>query len=116
MVVTSKISGFHCGENGDGESGSSVSIVSDYRLVDRAIEVRSPAKAEGIFLWPLCSDQLWGPSSHLYNFVPAGPSRGAKSRLRRDTDHSPPHLVARSRMSRSYSSSPPPSGTALALE
>jgi hypothetical protein len=30
--------------------GSSVSIVSGYGLDDRAIEVRSPAEAEGFFL------------------------------------------------------------------
>jgi hypothetical protein len=30
--------------------GSSVSIVSDYGLDDRAIEVRSPAEAKGFFL------------------------------------------------------------------
>jgi hypothetical protein len=30
--------------------GSSVSIVSDYGLDDRAIEVRSPADARGFFL------------------------------------------------------------------
>jgi hypothetical protein len=30
--------------------GSSVSIVSDYRVDDRAIEVRSPAEARGFFL------------------------------------------------------------------
>jgi hypothetical protein len=32
------------------ESGSSVSIVSSYGLDERAIEVRSPAEAKGIFL------------------------------------------------------------------
>jgi hypothetical protein len=32
------------------EPGSSVSIVSGYGLDDRAIEVRSPAEAKGIFL------------------------------------------------------------------
>jgi hypothetical protein len=30
--------------------GSSVSTVSGYRLDDRAIEVRSPAEAKGLFL------------------------------------------------------------------
>jgi hypothetical protein len=33
-----------------GSRGSSVSIVSDYGLDDRAIEVRSPAEAKGFFL------------------------------------------------------------------
>jgi hypothetical protein len=47
------------------------------------------------------------------------PFPGGKARPRRDADHSP-HLVPRSRMSRSYTSSPPSafvacSGTALAL-
>jgi hypothetical protein len=32
------------------DPGSSVSIVSDYGLVDRVIEVRSPAEAKGFFL------------------------------------------------------------------
>jgi hypothetical protein len=33
-----------------GEPGSSVSVVSGYRLDDRTIEVRSPAEAKGFFL------------------------------------------------------------------
>jgi hypothetical protein len=32
------------------EPGSSVSVVSGYRLDDRAIEVRSPSEAKGFFL------------------------------------------------------------------
>jgi hypothetical protein len=36
-----------------GETGSSVSIVPDYGLDDRAIEVRSPAQAKG-FVLHLC--------------------------------------------------------------
>jgi hypothetical protein len=32
------------------EPGSLVSIVSDYGLDDRAIEIRSPAEAKGLFL------------------------------------------------------------------
>jgi hypothetical protein len=48
-----------------------------------------------------------------------GPFRGAKARPGRDADHSP-HLVPRSRMSRSYTSSSPKrlvvcNGTALAF-
>jgi hypothetical protein len=38
--------------------GSSVSIVSDYGLDDRAIGVRSPAGAKDFFLYPLCPDRL----------------------------------------------------------
>jgi hypothetical protein len=37
-----------------GSRGSSVSIVSDYGLDDRVIGVRSPTKAKGFFLQPLC--------------------------------------------------------------
>jgi hypothetical protein len=33
-----------------GEPGSSISVVSDYGLDDRTIEVRSPAKERGFFL------------------------------------------------------------------
>jgi hypothetical protein len=49
------------------DPGSSVSIVSDYGLDDRAIEVRSPAEAKVFFIYPLCQDLLWGPPSLLYN-------------------------------------------------
>jgi hypothetical protein len=41
--------------------GSSVSIVSDYRLDDRAIGVRSPAEVED-FSSSLCPEWLWGTS------------------------------------------------------
>jgi hypothetical protein len=40
------------------QSGSSVSIVFDYGLDDRAVEVRSPAEVEEFFLWPLCPDRF----------------------------------------------------------
>jgi hypothetical protein len=43
------------------EPGSSVSIVSDYGLDNRAIEMKA------FFLKPLCPDRLWGPLSLLYN-------------------------------------------------
>jgi hypothetical protein len=36
---------------------SSVSIVTDYGLYDRAIEVRFPAEAKEFFLWSLCPDR-----------------------------------------------------------
>jgi hypothetical protein len=49
------------------EPGSSVSKVSDYGLDDRAIGVRSPAGAEDFFIYPLCTDRLWGPPSLLSN-------------------------------------------------
>jgi hypothetical protein len=92
------------------------SIVSDYGLDDRAIEVRSLAGGKGFFLYPLCPDRLWGPPSLLSNGY-RGPYPRGKARPRRDADHSP-HLLPRSGMSRSYTSSPPKrstmcSGTAL---
>jgi hypothetical protein len=93
--------------------------VSDYGLDDRAIEVRSLAEAKGFILYHLCPDRLWGPPSLLYNGYRGVLSPGVKARPRRDADHSP-HLVPRSRISRSYTSSPPSafmvcSGTALAV-
>jgi hypothetical protein len=42
-------------------------IVSCYGMDERAIGVRSPAEAKGIFLQPLCPDRLWSPPSLLYN-------------------------------------------------
>jgi hypothetical protein len=47
----SKILLYHSpGDRNMKEPGSSVSIVSDYGLDDRAIEVRSPTEAEKFFL------------------------------------------------------------------
>jgi hypothetical protein len=87
------------------EPGSSVSIESDYGLDDRTNEVRSPADAKG-FSSSLCLQTVSGahPSS-----CPMGtgcPFPGGKARLGRDADHSP-HVVPRSRMSRSYTFSLP---------
>jgi hypothetical protein len=77
--------------------GSSVSILSGYEVDDRAIEVRSPAEAKDIPLASVSRPSL-GPTG--------GPFPGGKVRPGRDADHSP-HLVPRSRISRSYTSSPP---------
>jgi hypothetical protein len=44
---------------------SSVSIVSDYALDDRAIGVRSLAEAKEFFLYSLCLHRLWGSASLL---------------------------------------------------
>jgi hypothetical protein len=44
------------------EPGSSVNIVPGYGLEDRAIEVRSPAKAKGFLLHPLVSRPALGPN------------------------------------------------------
>jgi hypothetical protein len=88
-----------------GEPGSSVSIVSAYGLDDRTIEVRSLAETKGF------SSSLrvqTGSEAHpaSYTMGTGGPFPGAKARPGRDPDDSP-HLVQRSRMSRSYISSPP---------
>jgi hypothetical protein len=73
----------------DRSQGSSVRIVSDYRLDDRAIEVQYVAEAKRIFLYPLCPDCLWGPPSLLSNGY-QGSFSGGKARPGRDTDHSLP--------------------------
>jgi hypothetical protein len=71
------------------EPGSSVSIVSEYWLDDRPIEVRSSAEAKGFFLHPLCPDRLWGPPSLLSNGTGV-PFPGGKARPGRDADYLPP--------------------------
>jgi hypothetical protein len=63
---------------------SSGSIVSDYGLDDRAIEVRSPTGAED-FSSGLCVHT--GSGAHPASY-PMG--TGGKARPRRDGDHSPP--------------------------
>jgi hypothetical protein len=82
---------------------SSVSIVSDYRLDDRAIGVWSPAGAKDFSSVPR---PALGPTQPPVQWVPGVLSPGIKARPRRDADHSP-HLVPRSWMSRSYTSSAP---------
>jgi hypothetical protein len=87
--------------------------VSDYGLDDLAIGVRSPAEAADF------SSVLTGSGSHPA-FYPVGSGAsltGAKARPGFNAEHLP-HLVPRSRMIRSYTSSPPDasmvcSGTAL---
>jgi hypothetical protein len=90
---------------GNSELGSSVSIVSGYGLDGRAIKVRSPAEAKGFF--PLASCVQTGSGVHPASCTmgTGGPFPGDKARPGRDTDHSP-HLVPRSRMSRSYTPFP----------
>jgi hypothetical protein len=86
------------------EPGSSVSIESDYGLDDWAIGVRSLAEAKN-FSSSLCVQT--GSRAHpaSYTMGTEGPFPGAK-RGRGVTLTTKPHLVPRSRMSRSYSSSP----------
>jgi hypothetical protein len=101
-----------------GEPGSSVSIVSGYGLDDREIEVRSPTEAKD-FSSILCVQTGSGAHPVSCTMGTGGPFPGVK-RGRGVTLTTHPHLVPRSRMSRSYSSSFPSafvacSGPALAL-
>jgi hypothetical protein len=87
------------------EQGSSVSILSGYGLDDRAIEVRFSAR-EKDFSSNLCVQTGSGAHPASCKMGTEGPLPGAEARPGRDADHSP-HVVSRSRMSRSYISSPP---------
>jgi hypothetical protein len=82
--------------------GNSVRTVSDYRLDDR----RSiPSGGKELFLYPLCPDQLWCPPS-LLSYGHRGSFPRCKSQPAHEADHSS-HLEPKSRMSRSYTYSPP---------
>jgi hypothetical protein len=83
---------------------SSVSIVSDYGLDDRAIEVRSPAGAKD-FSYNVCVQTGYGVHPASCTMGTEGPLPGGKARPGRDANHSP-QLVPRSLMSRSYILSP----------
>jgi hypothetical protein len=87
------------------EPGSSGSIVSDYGLDDRAIGVRSPAGAKD-FSSNLCVQT--GPGAHPAScpMGSGGPFPGVK-RGRGVILTTHPHLVPRSWMNRSYTSSLP---------
>jgi hypothetical protein len=98
------------------ELGSSVSIVSDYGLDNRAIGVRSSAGAK-YFPSSLCVQTGSGVHPASCTMGTGGHFPGAK-RGRGVTLTTHPHLMPRSRMSRSYISSHPSatiacSGTAL---
>jgi hypothetical protein len=69
--------------------GSSGSIVSDYRLDDRAIEVRSPTGAED-FSSSLCVQTGFGTHPASYPVGTGSLFPGGKARPGRDADHSPP--------------------------
>jgi hypothetical protein len=69
--------------------GISGSIVSDYGLDDRAIEVRSPTGAED-FYSSLCVQTGSGAHPVSYPMGTRGPFPGGKARPGRDADHSPP--------------------------
>jgi hypothetical protein len=71
-----------------GSRGSSVSIVSDYGLDDRAIGVRFPAGAKD-FSCSLCVQT--GSGAHPASCpIPGVISPGVKAWPGRDADHSPP--------------------------
>jgi hypothetical protein len=84
---------------------SSGSIVSDYGLDDRAIGVQSPAGGRN---FPLASVSrlALGPTQLPVQWVP-GVLSPAEKRGRGVTLTTHSHLVPRSRMSRSYTPSPP---------
>jgi hypothetical protein len=67
---------------------SSGSIVSDYGLDDRAIEVRSPAEAKDFFS-SLCVQTGSGAHPASCPIGTGGPFPGAKSQPRRDADQTP---------------------------
>jgi hypothetical protein len=69
--------------------GSSVSIVSDYGLDDRAIEVRSPAGAKDSSS-SLCVQTGSGAHPVSCTVGTGGPFPGGKARPGREADHSPP--------------------------
>jgi hypothetical protein len=83
---------------------SSGSIVSDYGLDDRAIGVRSPAEAKD-FSFSLCVQTGSGAHPASCTMGTGGLFPGEKSG-RGVTLTTHPHLVRRSGMSRSYTSSP----------
>jgi hypothetical protein len=67
---------------------SSVSIVSDYGLDNRAIGVRSPAGAKDFFS-SLCVHTGSGAHPASCTMGTGGPFPGGKARPGRDADHSP---------------------------
>jgi hypothetical protein len=71
------------------EPGSSVSIVSGYKLDDRAIEVRFPAEAKD-FSSNICVQTGSGAHPASCTMGTGGPYPGAKVGPGRDADHSPP--------------------------
>jgi hypothetical protein len=70
------------------EQGSSVSIVYGYGLDDRAIEVRSSARAKD-FSSNLCVQTCSGAHPASCTMGTEGPFPGAEARPGRDADHSP---------------------------
>jgi hypothetical protein len=83
------------------EPGSSVSVVSVYRLGDRG---SIPGSDKGFFLWLLYPDKLWGPPSLVSNgywgSFPEGKARPGRDAVQW------PRSSAEVKMSRSYTSTP----------
>jgi hypothetical protein len=71
---------------------SSGSIVSDYGLDDRVIEVRSLTEAEDFSSSP-CVQSGCGAHPASYSMGTGGSFPGGKARPGRDTDHSPPSIA-----------------------
>jgi len=106
VIVVHNLSSIHSGYiiNSGGQV-SSVIIVSGYGLGDREIEVRPPAEAN------LCVQTSSGAHSACCPMGTGGPFPGVK-RVRDVTLTTHHHLVPRSRISRSYTSSSPSAFTA----
>jgi hypothetical protein len=77
-----------CTYMGSKSRGSSGTIVSDYGLDDRAIEVRSPTGAD--FSSSPCVQTGSGAHPASYPMGTGGSFPGGKVRPGRDADHSPP--------------------------
>jgi hypothetical protein len=75
---------------GKKEPGSSVSLVSDYGLDDRAIELRYSAEATD-FSSSLCVQTGSGAHPASCTMGTGGPFPGVKAQPERDADHSPPY-------------------------
>jgi hypothetical protein len=71
------------------EPNSSVSMVSDYALDDRAIGVRSPAETRD-FSSNLCVQTSSGANPASCTMGTGSPFPGGKARPECDADHSPP--------------------------
>jgi hypothetical protein len=85
--------------------GSSVSIVSDYGLDDRAIEVRSLAEANDFFS-NLCVQTSSGVHPASCTMGTGYPFPGGKARPGRDADYSPPSSAEIKNEKELYTSNP----------
>jgi hypothetical protein len=87
-VKNNHLSHFYLLNQYDRSRGSSVSIVSDYGLDDRAIGVQSPAGAKD-FSSSLCVQTGSGAHPASFTTGTGGPFPGGKARPGRDSDYSP---------------------------